>query len=286
MQHHLDRCPQGPWELAQVRPRDLHGVVRYAGYAERAGWSIANREVAGPIVPLIINFGDPFRIRMGDARPRDHRSFVAGLYDGWADVASTGRAHCMQIDFTPLGAYRFFGMPMRDLAARTVALDEAPAFGQGALDRLSGQLYEAPDWAARFALLDSFVRRRLAAARPPSSEVAWAWQTLVASGGGVRVGAIAAELGWSRRRLAARFAIEVGATPKAAGRILRFGKVRRSVDLGIRTDRCVDWAGLAAESGFADQAHLIREFRAMAGVTPVDYVRDAARRFQPLAQAR
>ena len=45
----------------------------------------------------------------------------------------------------------------------------------------------------------------------------------------------------------------------------------------------LDWAGLAADRGYADQAHLIREFRAMAGVTPADYARDAAGRFRALA---
>jgi hypothetical protein len=128
--HRLDRCPEGRWELAQMRPQqDLLGdVVRYAGYLERCGWSIDQREVAGPVVPLIINFGDPFRIRMGASRPQHHRSFMAGLYDGYADVASVGRAHCMQIDLTPLGAYRFFGMPMRELAAQAVALDQVGRF--------------------------------------------------------------------------------------------------------------------------------------------------------------
>jgi Domain of unknown function (DUF6597) len=128
--YRLDRCPQGRFELAQMRPQpDLAGeVVRYSGYLEHSGWSIANREVASPIVPLIIGFGDPFRIRMGPGGPQDHRSFAAGLYDGYADVASIGRAHCMQIDLTPLGAYRLFAMPVRDLTARTVAVDDIPRF--------------------------------------------------------------------------------------------------------------------------------------------------------------
>jgi hypothetical protein len=60
--HRLDHCPEGHWELAQTCPQeDLAGdVVRYAGYLEHAGWSIDQREVAAPIVPLIVNFGDPF----------------------------------------------------------------------------------------------------------------------------------------------------------------------------------------------------------------------------------
>jgi hypothetical protein len=176
--YRLDRCPQGRWELAQMRPQaDLAGdVVRYSGYLEHGGWSIANREVAVPIVPLIINFGAPFRIRMGANESVDQPGFVAGLYDGYADVASTGRAHSMQVDFTPLGAHRFFALPMRDLAGQTVALD-----GVGRFEELTGRLYDARGWAARFALLDRFVRQRLGAARASSSPIAWAWRQLAAS---------------------------------------------------------------------------------------------------------
>jgi AraC-like DNA-binding protein len=274
--YRLERCPQGRWELAQMRPQaDLAGdVVRYSGYVEHIGWSIDNREVAVPIVPLIINFGAPFRIRMGGNESVDHPGFVAGLYDGYADVASTGRAHSMQVDFTPLGAHRFFALPMRDLAGQTVALD-----GVGRFEELTGRLYEARGWATRFALLDRFVRQRLGAARAPSSPIAWAWRQLAASAGRVRVGALAREIGWSRKHLAQRFSIEVGARPKTAGRILRFAGARRSIDAGIRIGP-MDWADLAADWGYADQAHLIREFRAMAGVTPADYVQDVAGRFR------
>jgi AraC-like DNA-binding protein len=275
--YRLERCPQRHWELAQIRPPDLASdVVRYSGYREHGGWSIDNREVASPIVPLIINLGDPFRIRMG-ATGSVHRSgFVAGLYDGYADVVSTGRAHCMQVDLTPLGAYRFFAMPMRELAAQTVALDQV-----GAFDDLVERLHEAPDWATRFALLDAFVRRRLSAAPAASSPIAWAWRQLASSGGRVRVSTLAGEIGWSRKHLAQRFSIEVGAGPKTVGRILRFVGARRAIDAGNGAGR-MDWAGMADDWGYADQAHLIREFHAMAGVTPADYARDAASRFRPV----
>jgi AraC-like DNA-binding protein len=255
-------------------PDLLGDVMRYAGYRER-GWSIRNREVAGTVVPLILSFGDPFRIRLGAAPPQDHRSFLAGLYDGYADVASTGSAHCMQIDFTPLGAYRFFAMPMGELAGQTVALDQV-----GAFDALIGRLHDAPDWGTRFARLDAFVRRRLAAAAPASPAIAWAWRKLVATDGLVRIGALAAEIGCSRKHLAQRFAIAVGAGPKTVGRILRFGAARRAID--AKPAGRVDWADLAGAWGYADQAHLIREFRALAGVTSVDYLRDS--RFRALNQ--
>jgi hypothetical protein len=73
--YRLERCPQGRWELAQMRPQaDLLGdVVRYAGYLEHGGWSINNREVASPIVPLIINFG---------MRPKPHAAGRSLLENG------------------------------------------------------------------------------------------------------------------------------------------------------------------------------------------------------------
>jgi AraC-like DNA-binding protein len=166
---------------------------------------------------------------------------------------------------------------MHELAAQTVALDAI-----GAFDGLIERLHDAPDWGTRFARLDHFVRRRLAAVAPPSPTVAWAWRKLVAADGLIRVGALADEIGWSRKHLAQRFAIAVGATPKTVGRILRFGAARRSIDARAGTGARVDWADLASAWGYADQAHLIREFRALAGVTPVDYLHDSAGRFRAL----
>lgn len=279
MQRRLERCAEHRWELAQARPEaDLAGdVVRYAGYREQSGWSIDQREVASPIVPLIIGFGDPFRVRLGSGDASEHRSFVAGLYDGYADVASLGSAHCMQVDFTPLGAHRFFGMPMRDLTGRTVALDLV-----GRFDELRERLFEAAGWTHRFALLDRFVRRRLGEAAPPSSRVAWAWRQLVRSSGCIKVGALADEVAWSRKHLAQRFSMEVGVAPKTLGRILRFAGTRKAIDTSVRARTQIDWAGLAADRGYADQAHLVREFHTLAGVAPTTYVRDAAGRFRAL----
>jgi AraC-like DNA-binding protein len=265
----IDRCPAGRFELAQARPgADLAGaVVRYAGYVERAAWALEQREVATPVVPLIINLGAPFRVRLGDAGDAGaaHASFVAGLYDGYADVAALGPAHCLQLDLTPLGARRLLALPMQELAGRTV--DLRLVAGRSA-DELAERLHHAAGWHARFALLDAFVRARLAAAAPPPPAVAWAWQQLVASGGCLRIGELARAIGWSRKHQAVRFTREIGVGPKTVARILRFGRARRAILCGAGAG---DWAGLALDCGYADQAHLIREFQALAGATPRAY---------------
>ena len=81
----------------------------------------------------------------------------------------------------------------------------------------------------------------------------------------------------SERQLERSFAREVGCSPKQLARTMRFQNLVRHLDDG-RTD----WAGLAWECGFFDQAHLIREVRAFTGATPTrlrDEAFDFARQF-------
>ncbi|HEX8104994.1 MAG TPA: helix-turn-helix transcriptional regulator, partial [Solirubrobacteraceae bacterium] len=161
------------------------------------------------------------------------------------------------------------GVPAGELREVTVGLDAL--LGADAA-RLAERLDAAPGTAARFAILDDLLLRRLArpAAPPPPPDVERAWALLRASEGRMRVDALAAALGCSRRHLARRFAQEVGVPPKAAARLVRFEAARRR--LGT-----VPLARLAAEHGYADQAHLAREFSALGGASPtatVPFVQD------------
>ena len=96
-------------------------------------------------------------------------------------------------------------------------------------------------------------------------ELVWSWQRLLNSDGAVPVASLAEEVGWSRRHLAARFREHVGLPPKALARILRFERAAE------RLRRGADLADAALDSGYYDQAHFNRDFRAFAGLTPTEY---------------
>jgi AraC-like DNA-binding protein len=136
---------------------------------------------------------------------------------------------------------------------------------------LVDRLHDAGGWDARFCLLDAVLMKRLAAAPPPSAGVVWAWRRLVETDGRIAVRALAEELGWSRKRIVARFRAEVGLPPKAAARLLRFERAR---ELTERSER-PEWARIALECGYSDQSHLINEFRAFTGRTPATFFQDA-----------
>jgi AraC-like DNA-binding protein len=264
----------GGWELVVGRPApSVRPAVReYEGYVETMARPMRRRELPAADVTVIVNFGSPYRL-LDPANPDDaarsveYRSgFVAGLDDTFAVTESTGTAHCLQLNLAPLSAFRLFGLPMSDLARRVVTLDDLLG-AEAAL--LTEQLVELPDWAARFSLLDATIAGRLAGSAAPSPEIVWAWRQLARSSGRVAISTLSSELGWSAKRLIARFREQVGLPPKQTARLLRFQRAAARLTF----DETPDWSAFAQQLGYYDQAHLINEFHQFAGDTPEGLVR-------------
>ncbi len=241
-------------------------VTRYHGYVDRADGPRVRPELPHPGVTVIVNLGAPLAVdgtRVG--------SFAAGLYTRPAVTAVPAEQSGLQLYVAPPAARMLLGVPLEELTHRAVALEDL----LGAVAReLPERLAALPDWPARFALMDAVVARRLAAAAPPPPAVVHAHARIVAAGGRVRVADLAAETGLSARHLGARFRAELGLPPKAFARVVRFERAAAA----LRADPRTPLAGLAAAAGFADQAHLTREFGALAGTTPGAFanVQDAA----------
>ncbi len=117
------------------------------------------------------------------------------------------------------------------------------------------------------------------------SEVGFARQRLLGTGGTISVSALADETGWSGRHLRTRFAAEIGLTPKAAARVVRFDRARRLLQRRAASGRRLDLAALAANCGYYDQAHLDLEFRALAGAPPTTWLEREFRNLQASAVA-
>jgi AraC-like DNA-binding protein len=260
-QHRL--APPQAFEMVERRPpSQLAGLVsRITGYREREPGHFRQVEAASLDVPLVVSFGEPFAIGLGRAPGSNDRygSFAAGLFAGPVTIDSFGASNCLQINFTPLGARRFFGMPMTELTDRMVTLDDVLG-AEGAM--LREELGGAADWERRFDIAEALVMRKLGEAVAPSPEIAWAFEKIAATGGRAKVASIARGIGWSRKHLARRFSDEIGLGPKSVSRIVRLNRAIAAA----RTDG--GWAGIAADCGYADQAHLVREFKELAGASP------------------
>lgn len=264
-------APPAAFDIVQrpPSPRLAGLIVAMTGYRETVAGRFAQRQTAPLIVPLIVSFGTPFLIALGrePGATDQQRSFAAGLYAGPVYIESDGRAACVQVDFTPLGAYRFFGGAVTELAGRMIDIEDV-------LGRAGGQLREQLGtetcWQRRFDLIEDFVLRR--AGRAPSQAIVFAYRRLAGSAGAVRITTLAQEIGWSRKHLVDRFRSELGLAPKSLARMMRFHEASRLAQTW--TDG--GWAQIAAEAGYADQAHLTREFVEFTGEPPTAWARRLA----------
>jgi AraC-like DNA-binding protein len=253
-----------PDVIRQPVPAHLSHIVASISFYRERGLGLSGFRHAAPLaLPLLINLGSPFRIALGRTPDRSDTqpSFAAGLFPGPVQIESDGRAMCVQIDFTPLGAYRFHGGAVADLTARMIAIEDL--LGRDGRD-LGEKIAEARGWQRRLAIIEAFLLARTE--HEPSPAIAAAIDRLGRSAGAARISDIAAEIGWSRKHLSRRFHNEIGVAPKTLARMLRFHRACELARAGAG-----GWAGIAADAGFADQAHLARDFQEFSGETPTDW---------------
>jgi AraC-like DNA-binding protein len=233
-------------------------ISAYHGFIEEASRPVTRLEGPGSHVVVIVSFGEEWWI---DGERLE--SFVGGLRDRQVATRHEGRSHGIHVDISPPAAHGLFRLPMDELAYRQVQLEEL-------LDEpfLAERLHDANGWDARFQLLDAVLAKHLTAR--PSREIAWAWTRLVETNGAARIGDLSEELGWSRKRIVARFRRELGLTPKRVARLLRFERARALAESAA----VPDWAWIAREAGYYDQPHLINEFRSFTGRTPETFFQD------------
>jgi AraC-like DNA-binding protein len=154
-----------------------------------------------------------------------------------------------------------FGVPAAAMAERIVALEEL--WGEAATRRLLDQLANARDTLAAAVILERTIAERHQSAdarRAPVQLAIDAARKLTRAA----VNTVAVDLGVSERHLRRIFRETLGVSPKAFTKLLRFERAVRAA----REDDHPSWASIAASAGYYDQAHLIAEFRAIAGVTP------------------
>jgi AraC-like DNA-binding protein len=159
--------------------------------------------------------------------------------------------------FLPGAGGSALGWPLAELRDQRVALSE---LGLGLADRLDGALDPArAQWlvaAAAFRLAgsgapDRAVQAAVVRLRDPTQ----------------RVERLADELGLSERQLHRRFLVAVGYGPKTLQRVLRLRRFLACAGAEVN-DAPVSLAGAALDAGYADQAHLVRECRALTELTP------------------
>lgn len=265
--------PVGVEYVSRVPRPPLDGLIDDLYYLEGAP-PYARLTLPPPAALLVLNLGDPFRVRGGaDIAAADHadgcvvtmptRAWEFG-YPPW--TRSVG------VHFKPWGLAPFLPMPAAELCDRAVTVEQV--WGRPAVAELRDRLASAPGPREMLALLERELRRRLSATAGLGL-VRHTSGVIAATAGAVAIGDLRTAAGVSSTHLAQRFKELVGVTPKRLARTYRFAITMLAIDPAAP----IDWGELAAGAGYFDQAHFGHEFRAFTGLTPTRYV-EARRRFR------
>ncbi len=175
-------------------------------------------------------------------------------------IDTAEQVRVMGVVFRPGGAHAFTGEDHEALVEQDIGLEDI--FGRSAR-LLREQLLNTPYAQQRLDVLEHWLQAHI---RMPqlAPEVVHALNEIARRPQVVRIGALVRDTGLSDYRFGRLFRRQVGMGAKRYARLMRF---RTVVDV-IHCQARVDWSAVAADGGYVDQAHLVREFRDFAGMTP------------------
>jgi AraC-like DNA-binding protein len=242
--HANPRRAGDPGEALTMRYAEHSPCAKLAGYIA-CYWTLDGRSRAPELIlpdgcmEMIANYEEPFEALSprGVLEPQP-QTFVVGQITRAMVVRPRGRAGVFGVRFRPGGARAFLPFPQQEIAGRVVSLD---LVYPGERRELEDRLGSARSDQERVAAADAFLL-------PRCSETA-------------RIPA-----GLSARQYRRRFEQEVGLTPKAFERVRRLQRAIGTLSKG-------SLAEVAAEAGYYDQSHFIRDFREFSGMTPTEYLR-------------
>lgn len=195
-------------------------------------------------------------------------ALVAGVHTGYVVIDTAALDSLLGVHFRPAGAFAFLGgAPVEEFRNQDVPLEAVWTRGEVADLRERAALAATP--ACKFKVLEAALLARLAAgpSQESPSAVSYAVNRLERAPHIETVGSVADQTGLSTRRLGELFHRHVGIAPKVFCRIKRFRLAVERMNAGSE----IRWADLAADCGFYDQSHFLREFRDFSGMNPNEY---------------
>jgi len=224
---------------------------------------VPDRVVPDGCIEWIFHLEAPFkRLSQANAWETQPRSFVVGELTRFILLQPTGPVATMGVRFRPGGAYRFLPFPVALLTDSFVPTNNI----WGRLgDDLEAAVLSARSHQHRQHAIETFLLSRLIASEPRRRFDA-AIREVMRTRGQVRVQQLATTVGCSTRQLEREFRAGAGLSPKALTRIIRFQEVLRVVG----EDALRQWVNIALDCGFADQPHLVRDFRNLSGQSPTE----------------
>lgn len=201
------------------------------------------------------------------------RSILSGLQRRARFATHSANSAFLVVRFTEIGAAALLQDRVDQFQGHTLALDTV--LPRATIDILESRLAETADPQRKFFLIERFLCRTIRPNAAPSAQIFAAARIIRATNGRATIGALARKVGMSQSALERHFSAAVGASPKMLSRLARLQHVCQLWDRGLSLTQ------IAHAAGYTDQPHLTRDFRAFAGVSPVEFFHSGVPRNLP-----
>lgn len=192
------------------------------------------------------------------------RTFLSGHEKSFADLKYSGQVNMISVVFRPAGTKAFFNLPLNRIHNLRVTAGEMEDKELAALEH---SLTSTEEDYACILLIEQFLLKRLSHLAEHNLKRIEATIQLINSGQ-TDVALLADAACLSTKQFQRIFSEHVGSNPKEFSRTIRFQRALHT--LGIRPNTSL--TTLAYECGYFDQSHMIKEFKALSGYTPSEYI--------------
>jgi AraC-like DNA-binding protein len=193
------------------------------------------------------------------------KAWISGERTRYIVIGAEKNQSMVGIRFRPGGAYPFFGFPISELSESVTELD---LIWGSLVDEIRDQLLAIESPEERLPQLESFLLRQARRSLEANRLIAFAVHQLQHSPQFLAIRDLANTIGITQKHLISQFEKVVGLRPKSFARVCKFQKV---INL-IEQQNKIEWAAIASDCGYYDQAHFIHEFHSFSGLNPSSYL--------------
>jgi AraC-like DNA-binding protein len=193
------------------------------------------------------------------------KGWISGERTRYIVIGAAANQSMVGIRFRPGGAYPFFHFPISELSESVTELE---LIWGSLVDEIRDQLLEIKSPDERLLRLEAFLLGQARRSLEANRLITFAVHQLQHSPQFLAIRDLASTIGITQKHLISQFEKVVGLRPKSFARVCKFQKV---VNLIEQQDQ-IEWAAMAADCGYYDQAHFIHEFQAFSGLNPSTYV--------------
>ena len=197
------------------------------------------------------------------------RFFICGQSLNYSDLDANGHVNMIVVVFQPWGAKAFLTMPMDEFFNHDISFDE---INNKELNELSDKIIDIPDNRNCIELIEYHLTKQLYLLKEYNFKRINAAIKAINTTPQIGVGSLSDIACLSDKQFNRIFSEYVGAKPKEYMRIIRFQRALYT----LQTKPGINLTELALDSGYYDQSHCIKEFKALSGYTPKEYLNTCA----------